>query len=153
MLTAFSKRVVRNGRLARPPNTWGPPLLCWPAVLCQSPLAMAPSTAADTPDDDDDDIRPRDKRSWTTVPQWAWLSRRQPAFRASQRAGERANFLAGLYLEWFLLWPEIRALYGHDDKSKLTKEEEEALGEAIAKRRVVRRIHLETVTGLLTFPL
>ncbi|TFK79182.1 hypothetical protein K466DRAFT_606346 [Polyporus arcularius HHB13444] len=97
---------------------------------------MASSNTTDVPVvASDQDIEPRDKRSWTTDEQWAWLSPRRPAFRASQRAGERASFLAGLYVDWFRAWPEIRALYGHDDKSRLTKEEDEALGLAIAKRR------------------
>ncbi|RDX40749.1 hypothetical protein OH76DRAFT_1490034 [Lentinus brumalis] len=79
---------------------------------------MASSNTPDVPVVvSDQDIEPRDKRSWTTDEQWAWLSPRRPAFRASQRAGERASFLAGLYVDW------------------LTKEEDEALGIAIAKRR------------------
>nr|VWP01673.1 Cell cycle regulatory protein [Ganoderma boninense] len=76
-----------------------------------------------------------DSRSWATEAQWTWLWGKRPDFLDAQKNGRVSTFMASVYCDWFVEWPEIQALFGHEDEARLTEAEKEMLGKAVAGRR------------------
>jgi hypothetical protein len=48
---------------------------------------------------------------WTTPPQAQFLEGKKAAFLQAQTAGQQTRFFAGLYEEWFSLWPVRESLF------------------------------------------
>ncbi len=80
---------------------------------------------------------PGPSKTWTTREQWRWLKETRTPYLAAQRGKKLAAYLEEMHREYFVLWPECKLLYGHNDRARLTAEENDALNDAVKKRKEV----------------
>lgn len=73
--------------------------------------------------------------SWTTPQQWDWLFSLRANAQEARAKGRYSTWLASIYHDWFLQWPERKVLFG--EIKVLDPEQEKELGKAIAARRLV----------------
>ncbi|KAM5540970.1 hypothetical protein V8D89_005281 [Ganoderma adspersum] len=76
-----------------------------------------------------------DSRSWAMEAQWTWLWGKWSDVLRAQKGGRVSMFMALVYHNWFIEWPEIEVVFGHKDESRLTEEEKEKLRKVVADRR------------------
>ncbi|KAL1948931.1 hypothetical protein VTO73DRAFT_10737 [Trametes versicolor] len=72
--------------------------------------------------------------SWTTPQQWDWLFSLRANAQEARAKGRYSTWLASIYHDWFLQWPERKVLFG--EIKVLDPEQEKELGKAIAARRL-----------------